>query len=389
MNRHKIALLNNIADAGITALGKNCITSDSIENAVGVLVRSANMHELEFPQSLRAIARAGAGTNNIPLERATENGIAVFNTPGANANAVKEIVLCAMLIAARNIIGGVQWVKEISTSPTLTKDVEEGKKAFAGNELSGKVLGIIGLGAIGSRVAHAALALGMQVIGFDPYLTAQMEERLPAKMKYTAKIEKIFAQSDYITLHVPFTAETANLIDADVLTAAKPGAVVMNFARDGLIDEQAIEKALNSGIISQYITDLPNTRNINMKGCIAIPHLGASTAESEENCAIMAAQELVDYLENGNITNSVNLPNCSLGPLKDPARICVMHKNVPNMLAAITSVLGTHNININDMSHRSRGNIAYVLLDVDESADETITEKISQIDGVVRVRVLQ
>lgn len=388
MSRHEIALLNNIADAGIAALGSNCTTSDSLDDADGVLVRSASMHELDFSPNLLAIARAGAGTNNIPIERATEAGIAVFNTPGANANAVKELVLCGLLIASRDIIGGVEWIKTIAESATLAKDVEKGKKQFAGHEIRGKVLGVIGLGAIGSEVARAGVALGMKVIGYDPYLNSQMEERLPSEVKPTTKLEKLITKADYITLHVPLTAETESIIDADALAAAKPGVVILNFARGELVDDAAIEKALRDGSAARYITDFPNERTAKMAGCIAIPHLGASTEESEVNCAVMAAHELIDYLENGNISKSVNLPACSLGPLKDPARICVMHKNVPNMLAAITSVLGSQNVNINDMSHRAQGEIAYVLLDVDEPVGEDIIEKIKAVDGVVRVRVL-
>ena len=388
MARHEIALLNNIADAGITALGANYTTSDVLDEADGVLVRSAAMHDLEFPESLLAIARAGAGTNNIPIERASDSGIVVFNTPGANANAVKELVLCALLIASRDVIGGVEWVKSIADSSTLAKDVEKGKKNFAGHEIRGKVLGIIGLGAIGSQVATAAAALGMKVIGYDPYLNSQMEERLPAEAKTTAKLEKLIAKADYITVHVPLTPETTGIIDGDALSLAKPGVVILNFARGGLIDDEAIAKALKSGTVSRYITDFPSPQTVQMQGCITIPHLGASTEESEVNCAVMAARELVDYLDNGNISHSVNLPDCTLGPLKDPARICVMHHNVPNMLAAITSVLGTHHVNINDMSHRARGNIAYVLLDVDQVVNSEIVTKLENIDGVVRVRVL-
>lgn len=388
MTRHEIALLNNIADAGIDALGTNYTTSDSLVGATGALVRSAPMHELEFPNTLLAIARAGAGTNNIPLERATDAGIVVFNTPGANANAVKELVICAMLSVARNLLDAVSWVETVKSSATLQNDIEKGKKVFVGHELKGKVLGVIGLGAIGSEVATAAASLGMKVFGYDPYLDPKTAEKLPASVKTTTKLTKLLSQSDFISLHIPLNAQTREIISSDTLAEAKRGVVVLNFARGELVDDSEMGIALKNGVVSRYVTDFPNEITANMAGCVTIPHLGASTVESEINCAVMAAQELTDYLENGNITHSVNLPTCSLGPLKDPARICVMHKNVPNMLASITSVLGSNHININDMSNRAQGNIAYVMFDVAELVDAEIIEKISNIDGVVRVRVL-
>ena len=386
---YKIHCMNNIAQAGLDALGPDCELVDDIRDADAVLVRSASMHELEVPSGLRAVGRAGAGTNNIPVDEYARRGIVVFNTPGANANGVKELVLCGMLIASRDVIGGVEWTQSIPEGEPVAKDVEKGKKAFAGQEIRGKRLGVIGLGAIGSRVANAALDLGMKVYGYDPYLSVNMAWGISRRVVHVPEISQIFSTCDYITVHVPLTDETRGMIGTEQLSSMKDGVVVLNFARGGLVDDDAIGEALTSGKVRRYVTDFPNEKTAHMKGCIAIPHLGASTEESEVNCAVMAAEEILDYLQNGNIHNSVNYPACEMGECTRGQRVCVLHDNRPNMIGPMTGVFGRHDINIALMSQKARGEFAYVMFDVEaEMTAEQVTE-LEAIPGVIRVNVLE
>ena len=371
MAKFTIATLNNISPVGLNVLSDDYQVTDDLAGADGILVRSAKMHDMEIPDTVLAVARAGAGTNNIPVDEYAEKGIVVFNTPGANANAVKELVLAGMFLASRDIIGGVNWVQSVSDSPTIAKDVEKGKKAFAGHEIYGASIGVIGLGAIGSKVANDALALGMKVYGYDPYLS------LNAAWNISRDV-----------IHVPLLDSTKGMIGEEAIASCKDGVVILNFARGGLVDDDAMAAALESGKVSRYVTDFPNEKSANMKGCIAIPHLGASTAESEENCAKMAAEEISDYLENGNIRNSVNYPACTLGPIDSMQRLCVLHRNVPNMLSPITGILGRHGINIADMAHKARGNVAYALFDIEAPLNKGQIAELRAIEGVLRVVVI-
>ncbi len=386
MKDRKIYCLNNIAKIGTDGFRSGYTLIDSMDEAAGVLVRSANMHEMSFPAGLRAIARAGAGVNNIPLERCAEEGIVVFNTPGANANSVKELVLCGMLLAARDVAGGISWVRENAADENIAKSTEKAKKAFAGHELAGKTLGVIGLGAIGVLVANAAVSLGMKVYGFDPYLSVRSAWNLSPMVIHAEKAEQIYAVSDYITLHVPATESTKGMISAEAISQFKNGAVLLNFARDTLVDEPALAAALEAGTVKRYVSDFPTPGSAQMKNTIVIPHLGASTEEAEDNCAVMAVKQMQDYLDNGNIHNSVNYPEINLGICETEARVGILHRNIPNMLSQITTFFGNQGLNIENLANKSRGNYAYTLLDISHRMPHDTVERLKEIDGVIRVR---
>lgn len=385
---YKIKTYNKISKTGLAVFDDKYTVGDEVENADGAIVRSASLHDTEFSKSLLAIARAGAGTNNIPIDRCTKEGIVVFNTPGANANAVKELVIAGMLIGSRRVVSAIEWAKTLKgQGDEVGKLVEKGKSAFAGPELKGKKLGVIGLGAIGVLVANAANHLGMKVYGYDPYLSVNSAWNLTHNAVHIYDIKEIFEQCDYITLHVPLTESTKNLINAEAIAKMKDGVRIMNFARGGLVNSSDVKAALESGKIASYVTDFPSDDLLCTDGVIAIPHLGASTPESEDNCAQMAATELIDYIENGNITNSVNLPEITL-PRSGKYRICIIHKNVPNMITAITGIVATNDINIENMLNKSRGDYAYTMLDVSDVDSEHIIAKLEEIDGVIRARVI-
>ncbi len=384
----KIHCLNAISRHGTDLLTEEYELTERPEEAEGILVRSAAMHEMELPDRLMAVARAGAGVNNIPLDKCAEKGIVVFNTPGANANGVKELVLASLILASRDIIGGIQWCQSIKDDPAIAKTVEKGKKAFAGHEIRGKKLGVIGLGAIGAEVANAAAALGMEVYGYDPFISVNAAWMLSRDVKHIMSADEIYRECDYITLHVPLLDSTRGMISREVIGELKDGAVVLNFSRDVLVDEDAMAEALNSGKVKKYVTDFPNPRSANMAGAVVIPHLGASTEESEDNCAKMAVQEMMDYLENGNIRNSVNYPNCDMGVCRAAGRLTVLHRNIPNMIGQITAVLAAEAINISDMTNKSRDRYAYTMVDLEQKPDEETVERIREIDGVLRVRAL-
>ncbi|MCC8137213.1 MAG: 3-phosphoglycerate dehydrogenase family protein [Clostridiales bacterium] len=384
----KICCLNPISEMGTNNLTNDYELTQNLNEADAVLVRSADMHSLEYPESLVAIARAGAGVNNIPLDRCTEEGIVVFNTPGANANGVKELVLAGMLLAARDIDGGIRWVEENREDETISKDMEKSKKKFAGTELKGKTLGVIGLGAIGIEVANAADALGMHVIGYDPYLSVSGALRLSRQVRIVETPGAIYANCDYITLHVPLLDSTREMINKDAISMMREGTVILNYARDLLVCDDDIAEGLNSGRIRRYMTDFPTPKTCHMKNVIATPHLGASTAESEDNCAVMAVDELRDFIETGRIRNSVNYPSCTLPPEKCACRICIMNVNRPNMIVSFSSLLSQAGINIPNMTNKSRGNAAYTLIDCDTLPDASVIEKIRAIDGVKKVRVI-
>ena len=386
MKDRKIYCLNNIAKVGTDGFRRGYTLIGSIDEAAGVLVRSADMKDIQFPAGLRAIARAGAGVNNIPLDRCAEEGIVVFNTPGANANSVKELVLCGLFLSARDVAGGIEWVRENSGDAEIAKTTEKAKKAFAGNELKGKTLGVVGLGAIGVLVANAAVSLGMKVYGFDPFLSVKSAWNLSPMVIHAEKIEEIYAVSDYITLHVPATASTKGMIGEEAISHMKDGAVLLNFARDTLVSEPVLAAALESGKIRRYITDFPTAGSVKMKNAIVIPHLGASTEEAEDNCAVMAVEELQDYLDNGNIHNSVNYPEINLGYCETEARVGILHRNIPNMLSQITNFFGKQGLNIENMANKSRGDYAYTLLDISHPMPHDTVERLKEIDGVIRVR---
>lgn len=385
----KIHCLNAISKQGTDLLTGKYTLTDDIKEADGVLVRSASMHDMEFPESLLAIARAGAGVNNIPLDACSEEGIVVFNTPGANANGVKELVLAGLLLASRDIVGGIEWCRRNAEDENISKSVEKSKKAFAGHEIKGKKLGIIGLGAIGIQVANAAASLGMEVYGYDPYISVNAAWMLSRSVKHITAVDEIYRECDYITIHVPALDSTRGMINKEALSQMKDGVVILNFARDILVNEEDIEDALNTGKVGKYVTDFPNPKSTHMENVIVIPHLGASTEESEENCAVMAAEELMDYLENGNIRNSVNYPACDMGPCKAVSRVAVMHLNIPNMIGQVTGTLAAGNVNISDMTNKSRDKYAYTLLDLESSPDAMTIQKLNAIKGVLRVRVIQ
>ena len=381
-----ILTLNKIAKCGLDQLNDNYkITDDANVDADGIILRSFKMHDMELPESLKAVARAGAGTNNIPIDKCSEKGIVVFNTPGANANAVKELVIAGMLLASRDVIGGVAWANTL-TGDDVDKQVEKGKSNFAGCEIKGKTLGIIGLGAIGILVANAAYALGMEVIGYDPYLSVDSALKLSRHVKKANSPEEVYAAADYITIHVPLMDSTRNTINAETIAQMKDGVIILNFAKGGLVNNADIKKALADGKVAKYVVDFADSETVNQPGIINIPHLGASTAESEDNCAVMAAQELADYLENGNILNSVNFPNCSL-PEDNIGRIAIAHKNIPNVIAKFTEALSS--VNISDMINKSKGELAYTIINTDHAIPAEAIEKLNQIDAVIRVRVIK
>jgi len=385
----KYNCLNPIAQVGLKRFTEIYEKCEDMTEADGVLVRSATMHDLELPESLLAIARAGAGVNNIPLEKCADKGIVVFNTPGANANGVKELVIVGMLLASRDIVGGINWVKSEANNAEIAKLAEKEKKKFAGCEIQDKKLGIIGLGAIGVRVANAAKNLGMEVYGYDPYISVDAAWNLSRDIKHVLNVDEIYAECDYITIHVPLMEETRGIINQESISKMKDGVVILNFARDLLANEEDVVAAIKSGKVNKYVTDFPNQTTAGVEGCIVIPHLGASTEESEDNCAKMAVKELMNYLENGNINNSVNFPNCEMGICTSEGRVAIFHKNVANMITKFTAAFGDQGINISDMMNKSKREYAYTMLDVESEVTSEIVEKLSRMDGVIRVRVVK
>ena len=386
---YNIHYLNNISDKGTALWTDDYALGAKLEATDAVLVRSASMHEMAMPENLLAIARAGAGVNNIPLTSCADQGIVVFNTPGANANSVMELALCGMLLACRDIVGGINWVQSIKDSPDVAKLVEKGKSQFAGHEIRDKKLGVIGLGAIGGPLANSARRLGMQVYGCDPFISIDAAWHLDSHINRVKTRDEIYAQCDIITLHVPLVDDTRKMINREALSKMKDGVIILNFARDLLVDDDAMAEALKSGKVSRYVTDFPNEKTANMPGCIAIPHLGASTEESEDNCAKMAVRQVMDYLENGNIVNSVNFPNCDMGICTTAGRITLLHKNIPNSLSRFTTAMASENINIDGLVNKSRGDYAYTMLDLDHTPSQHAVEQLKRIDGVLRVRVIK
>ena len=385
----KIHCLNPISSLGTDLFTEQYEMTDSLKEADGVLVRSASMHEMELPDGLRAIARAGAGVNNIPLKACSERGIVVFNTPGANANGVKELVLAGLLLAARDIVGGIGWCREQKDNAEIAKDMEKAKKAFAGREIKGKKLGVIGLGAIGAEVANAAAALGMEVYGYDPFISVNAAWMLSRDVKHITAVDSIYQECDYITVHVPLADKTRGMINRESLGQMKDGVVILNFARDLLVNDDDMAEALASGKVKRYVTDFPNPKVMQMEHVIVTPHLGASTEESEDNCAVMAVKELKDYLENGNIRNSVNYPACDMGVCASVRRIALLHMNVPNRIGQISSILASADMNIANMMNKSREQYAYTMVDLETDIDEATLEKLNAIKGVMRVRVIK
>ena len=383
----KIKLLNKIASVGTDVFGKNYTIGEDVAGAEAIMVRSAAMHEMTFEPELLAIARCGAGVNNIPVDRCAEEGIVVFNTPGANANGVKELAILALILASRDVVGGIEWAKTLVGTEDVAKAVEKGKGAYVGCELLGKKLGVIGLGAIGGMVANASVNLGMTVLGCDPFLSVAGAWNLSRAVNRAATFDDIYAEADYITLHVPATKDTKKMINRETIAKMKDGVRIINLARADLVDADAVKEALASGKIASYVTDFPTEETVGVKGIVAIPHLGASTMESEDNCAVMAAEELIDYLECGNIRNSVNYPAVSI-PHNGAARITVLHKNVPSILTNVTGYVSEHGINIANMSNGSKGDYAYTILELDEAAPAGTEEALLKIDGVIRVRIL-
>ena len=386
---YRYLCLNPIAQVGLDNFTKEYEKTEELAQADGILVRSASMHEMELPDNLLAVARAGAGVNNIPLEKCAEKGIVVFNTPGANANGVKELVIAGMLLASRDVVDGINWVKENRDDPNVAKAAEKEKKKFAGTEVMGKKLGIIGLGAIGVKVANVARHLGMEVYGYDPYVSVAAAWSLSRDVKHVMDVHEIYEQCDFITIHVPLMEATKGMVNAEAIGRMKDGVILLNFARDLLVDEKAVLDGIAAGKIRKYVSDFPNPVTAGQPDCIVIPHLGASTEESEENCAVMAVRELKDYLENGTIQHSVNFPDCDMGVCQCASRVAVFHKNIANMIAKFTSVMGWNNINIVNMTNKSRGDVAYTLLDLESPANESILTQLRTIDGVSRVRVVK
>jgi D-3-phosphoglycerate dehydrogenase len=385
----KIQTLNQISAKGLDLFPRDKYeVASEFTSPDGIVLRSFKMHDMELPSTLKAIARAGAGVNNIPIDRCNEQGIVVFNTPGANANAVKELVLTGMLIASRDVVGGVEWVKSIKDKDDIPKLVEKGKSNFAGNELKGKTLGVIGLGAIGAMVANIALELGMDVIGYDPYLSVESAWELSSDIQKATGLETLLSQVDYISIHVPLLESTKDMFNSKAFGMMRDGVKIMNFARGGLVNNNDVKEAIASGKVSCYVTDFPSKDILGVKGIIPIPHLGASTVESEENCAIMAVNQVKEYLENGNIKNSVNFPKCYLHKKEDGKRITISNKNVPNMISELTSILAKYSINICDMINKSRGDIAYNIIDVNGEITDNVITELKNIKGVIRVRVV-
>ncbi len=385
----KYNCLNAISEAGLKSLSSDFVKTDDVNEAEAILVRSAAMHDMEFSDNLLAVARAGAGVNNIPLDKCAEKGIVVFNTPGANANGVKELVIAAMILTSRNLIAANGWVNENKDDENIGKTMEKAKSKFAGREVKGKKLGVIGLGAIGVLVANAASSLGMEVIGCDPFLSVQNALNLSRKVKLVKEREEVFRECDYITVHVPLLDDTKEMINADTISMMKDGVIILNFARDLLVKEDAVIEGLASGKIAGYATDFPSVKLANTKGVVAFPHLGASTTESEDNCAVMAAAEITDYLENGNIRNSVNFPACDMGVCSQAGRIAVLHKNVPNIISGLTTVFGQSGINIEKMMNQSRGEYAYSIIDIDKAGAKDIADEIATKEGILKVRVIK
>ncbi|MCR5604964.1 MAG: phosphoglycerate dehydrogenase [Lachnospiraceae bacterium] len=385
----KYTCLNPIAAVGLEKFTADYEKTEDIKEARGVLVRSASMHEMELPEELLCVARAGAGVNNIPLDECAKKGIVVFNTPGANANGVKELVIAGMLLASRDVVGGINWVKGAASEADIAKMAEKEKKKFAGTEIQDKKLGIIGLGAIGVRVANVAKHLGMEVYGYDPYISVDAAWNLSRDIKHVHDINEIYEQCDIITIHVPLMDSTRNTIDKEAIDKMKDGVIILNFARDLLVEEAAVLDAIKAGKVRKYVSDFPNPTTAGQEGCIVIPHLGASTEESEDNCAKMAVKELMNYLENGNIVNSVNFPNCDMGVCTNAGRIAVMHKNVANMISRFTGIFGEEGLNISDMTNKSKGEYAYTMMDLDVPATDEIIKKLEAVDGVIRVRVVK
>ena len=386
---YKYHCLNPISEVGLAQLDENYVVTGNADEADAILVRSAKMHDMEFSRNLKAIARAGAGVNNIPLERCAEEGIVVFNTPGANANGVKELVIAGMLLAARDIIGGINWVQEYEEDGDIAKITEKKKKAFAGTELQGKKLGVIGLGAIGVRVANVAVHLGMDVYGYDPYVSVDAAWNLSRSIHHAKTVDELYKECDYITIHVPALDDTKGMIDKNAISLMKDGVVILNLARDVLVNQEDIVDALVSGKVRSYVTDFPTKEIVGVKNAIVIPHLGASTEESEDNCAKMAAAELRDFLENGNITHSVNYPDCNMGVKGDGERITILHKNIPNMLGQFTTLLAEKNMNIALMTNKSKKEYAYTMIDVDSEVSADLEEQLTSVDGVLKVRVIR
>ena len=386
---YKYTCLNPIAECGLKNLGENYARTEKFEEADAAFVRSAKMDELVPGANLLAVARAGAGVNNIPHAEYAKKGIVVFNTPGANANGVKELVIAAMLLASRDIVGGVEWVKANAADPAINKAAEKAKKAFAGTEIQGKKLGVIGLGAIGQKVANAAVGLGMDVLGYDPYLSVDAALRLSTEVKVCKNVEAIYRDCDFITIHVPALDSTKGMINAEAIALMKTGVIVVNAARDALVNEKDMLAALAAGKVRKYVSDFPNATTAGQKGCLVIPHLGASTEEAEDNCAVMAVKEMRDYLENGNIVNSVNYPACSLGPATKPGRLAILHRNVANMLGTLTSILGNAKVNIDAVANKSRGDFAYTLIDVDTPVPADVVKAIAATEAIIKVRVVK
>lgn len=385
----QINCLNPISKIGLENLTTDYKINDNVNEAEGILVRSASMHEMELPDSLLAVARAGAGTNNIPLDKCAEKGIVVFNTPGANANAVKELVIAGMLLASRDVVGGIDWVKANKDDAAIAKTAEKEKKNFAGTELMGKKLGIIGLGAIGVKVANVARHFGMEVYGYDPYVSVNAAWSLSRDVKHVLNVDEIYENCDFITVHVPLMDSTKHMINKEAINKMKDDVVLLNFARDLLVDEAEVLKGLAAKKIRKYVSDFPNPTTAGQEGCIVIPHLGASTEEAEDNCAKMAVEQMMNYLENGNIVNSVNYPACDMGICNKAGRVAIFHKNIANMITKFTACFGDAGINITDMTNKSRGEVAYTMMDLEAPATAEIIEKLNAIEGVFRVRVVK
>ena len=386
---YKYNCLNPIADCGLNNLTDNYVRTEKFEEADAVFVRSAKMDELNPGENLLAVARAGAGVNNIPHAEYAKKGIVVFNTPGANANGVKELVIAGMLLASRDIVGGIEWVKQNVEDPAINKTAEKAKKQFAGTEIAGKKLGVIGLGAIGQKVANAAVQLGMEVYGYDPYLSVDAAWNLDHAVKHCKNVEAIYRACDFITIHVPALDSTKGMINAETIAMMKRGVIIVNAARDALVNEKDMLVALEEGKVRRYVTDFPNSTTAGKKGCIVIPHLGASTEEAEDNCAVMAVKEMRDYLENGNIVNSVNYPACSLGVPNKAGRIAICHKNEANMIGSFTSILGNAKVNIDAIANKSRSDIAYTLIDTDSAIPADVVKALEASEAVFRVRVIK
>ena len=385
----RIHCLNPVSAYGTSLFTPDYTMTDNYGEAEGVLVRSASMHELELSEGLLAVARAGAGVNNIPLENCAEKGVVVFNTPGANANGVKELVIAGLMLASRDIVGGINWCLANKEDPAIAKTAEKAKSSFAGCEVKGKKLGVIGLGAIGAEVANACSSLGMEVYGYDPFISVNAAWKLSRNIKHIVSVENIYKECDYISLHVPLLDSTKGMIGKAAFDVMKDGVVILNFARDILVNDEDMAKALKSGKVKRYVTDFPNAKSAIMEGALVIPHLGASTEESEDNCAKMAVEQMMDYLDNGNIRNSVNFPACDMGICSAVSRIAVLHRNIPNMIGQITGILAAGNANISDMTNKSRDKYAYTLIDLEAAIDGGCMEKLKAIDGVLRVRLIK